>query len=203
MQHSCSFQFTGTILWSAQLTLFQEVAWSCVCQMASSWDIYMTTSPSCHLANDHGCMGNNYNVERDIEQWIHLFDYMKVMLYCNNYYVTLYLWIQQDILWKKYNRPSPSRILWMGGHWGHFPSFLCFFESWSMTGVAKSLLVLRETMFCTLVVCIVTTEIIITVMFSPLGHNYQHELRTTTQNSATEEFTQNTSLKLSRQDTIR
>lgn len=38
-----------------QLTLFQEeVAWSCVCQMASSWDIYMTTSPLCHLAMDHG-----------------------------------------------------------------------------------------------------------------------------------------------------
>jgi len=37
MQFSCSFQFTGTILWSAQLTLFQEeVAWSCVCQIASS-----------------------------------------------------------------------------------------------------------------------------------------------------------------------
>jgi len=33
------------------------------------------------------------------------------------------------------------------------------------------------------------------VMFSPLGHNNQHELRTTIKNSATEEFTQNTRLK--------
>ena len=70
LQRTCSILAHSNLQeWSAQLTILQEeVAWSCVCQMASSWDIYMTTSPSRRLANDHGCMGNNYNVERDIEQ---------------------------------------------------------------------------------------------------------------------------------------